>query len=196
VPEAVREVNQQELARLSRSDTAGGARSPWIQMALLAAVDRWTGGQTDLGGDLRVATGGRLALEGYLGVRAAPDVASAHGTIEGREFVAGAGMTFAFVSRQAPLGLQIGARADVLDVEFSAVALTGARASSGSQLGASLSGCIGAWWRLGGPWRLFVEGSAGGALRSVTASDAGDATTGVSGALFGAAAGVGAALSE
>jgi hypothetical protein len=162
-------------------------------VALLAAADRWTGGQTDLGGDLRAATGGRFAVEGELGVRAAPDVASTHGTIQGREFVAGAGVNLAFVSRQAPLGLQLGARADVLDVEFSAVAAQGARASAGSQLGASIRGCVGAWWRLGGPWRLLLEGAAGGALRGVLASDVGDAATGVSGAVFGATIGVGAA---
>jgi len=34
--------------------------------------------------ELRVATGGRLAIEGEVGVRAAPDVTSAHGTIQGR----------------------------------------------------------------------------------------------------------------
>jgi hypothetical protein len=193
VPDVVRQVNQEEMDRIRRADTPVRTEPPWVQVALLAAADRWSGGQTDLGADLRAATGGRLAAEGELGLRAAPDVASAHGTIQGREFVAGAGANFALMPRRAPWGLQLGARADVIDVEFSAVASPGARASSGSQLGASLRGYVGVWWRLGGPWRLLVEGAGGGALRAITASDVGAAATGISGALFSATVGVGAA---
>jgi hypothetical protein len=205
VPPVVREVNQEQIAHLSAADTTARAtegreaRAGYpsrTQVALLTAIDRSTGGQTDLGADVRVATGGRLAVEGELGVRAAPDVASAHGTVQGRELLAGVGASLALVSRRAPWGLQIGARANVIDVEFSAVAAPGASASSGSQLGAALSGCIGAWWRLGGPWRLLAEGAAGAPLRAVTATDVGNAATGVSGAMFGATIGVGATLGE
>jgi hypothetical protein len=196
VPEAVREVNQEELARIARSDGSARTRPPWVQMALVAAADRWTGGQSELGGDVRAATGGRFAVEGLLGLRAAADVSSVHGTIRSNAFVAGAGANVALVPRQAPWGLQVGARAEVFDVEFSAIASPGARASSGSQLGAAVSGSLGAWWRLGGPWRLLLEGTAGGALRAVIASDAGNGATGVSGALFAATLGVGAVLSE
>jgi hypothetical protein len=196
VPPVVREVNEEQIARLSPVDTTARATPTWIQAALLAAVDRSTGGQTDLGADLRVAAGGRFAVEGDLGVRAAPDVASEHGTVQGRELLAGAGASFALMPRRAPWGLQIGARADVIDVAFSGVAAPGARASSGSQLGAAVSGCIGAWWRLGGRWRLLAEGAAGAPLRAVTATDVGNAATGVSGAMFGATIGVGATLGE
>jgi hypothetical protein len=196
VPPVVREVNQEQIARLSATDTTARASRSWLQVALLAAVDRSTGGQTDLGADVRVATGRRFAVEGELGVRAAPDVASAHGTVQGRELLAGVGASFALMSRQAPWGLQIGARADAIDVEFSGVAAPGARASSGSQLGAAVSGCIGAWWRLGGPWRLVAEGAAGAPLRAVTATDVGNVATGVSGATFGATFGVGATLGD
>jgi hypothetical protein len=92
--------------------------------------------------------------------------------------------------------LTVGARAELLDVEFSAVASPGARAASGSQLGAAFDGSIAAWWRLGGPWRLVVEAAAGAPLRAVTASDVGATASGVSGALIGATIGVAAALSE
>jgi hypothetical protein len=205
VPAAVREMNEEQVARIAALETrrpvgerpeGRGEGSTWLQASLLAAIDRATGGQTDLGGDLRLAMGGRFAFEGELGLRAAPDVQSAHGTVQGRELIAGAGVSFAFMPRRDPWGLQLAARADVVGVSFSAVAAAGARASSGSQLGATAAGSLGVWWRLGGPWRLLAEGTAGGVLRAVTATDAGNASTGVSGAIFGAALGVGATFSE
>jgi len=197
VPTEVQEMNRDQLARIPvTADVAGRSTPVWSEMALLAAADRATGGQTDLGADLRAAVGGRVAVEGAIGVRAAPDVTSAHGTVQGRELLAGAGVTWALMPRQAPWGLTVGARAELLDVEFSAVASPGARAASGSQLGAAFDGSIAAWWRLGGPWRLVVEAAAGAPLRAVTASDVGATASGVSGALIGATIGVAAALSE
>jgi hypothetical protein len=203
VPAAVRAVNAEQLARIEASETtetsAGEAAPLAGTIALVGAVDRSTGGsaaagQTDLGGDLRFAFGGRLVVTARIGARAAPGVTSAHGTVQGREFLAGAGVDYALVPRDARWGVDIGARADAIDVQFSGTPAPGAEASSGSALGASLAGAIGGWGRLGGPWRVMAEVAAGAPLRAVTATDVGSTATGVAGLSLSAGLGIGVNL--
>jgi hypothetical protein len=203
VPPSVREVNASEIARMpdvaapvSGEAVAGPASPRFFQLALLGAVGHDTGGQTGLGPDLRLAWGSRFALEARAGFRVAPDVSSPHGTVHGQEILGGLGIAYAIGVRDRAVGATVGARADAVDVRFSATASSGARASSGSALGVTLDAVLGAWARLGGAWRLVAEVSLGAPVRPVTASDAGDTATGVSGLAIGGALGVAAGFPE
>ena len=88
----------------------------------------------------------------------------------------------------------MGLRADVVDVRFSGVAAPGASGASASRLGALVSGALGGWAKLGGPFRAVADAAVGTPLHSVTASDAGDKVTGISGITFGLALGLGVSL--
>lgn len=186
VPPAVTAANDAAIARMPRPFAT--------QAAVMGAVEHASGGQTGAGADLRIGWGGRLALGARIGARAAPDVASAHGTVHARELLAGLSVGYALVARGAPGGVEVLVRADVLDVQLSADAAAGGRASSGSALGVLAGGGVGGWVGLGAPWRLVAEATLGAPLRAVTASDAGTVATGVSGAVAGVALGVGASL--
>jgi hypothetical protein len=200
VPAAVRAVNAEEIARIEQDEGRPHEKAPLgASIELVGAVDRSTGGsaaagQTDLGGDLRFAFGGRLTVTARLGARTAPAVSSDHGKVEGRELLAGAGLAYAVVPREARWGAELAARADALDVQFTGVASPGVVAESGSALGAALSGAIEGWGRLGGPWRIVAELAAGAPLHAVTATDAGNAATGVAGLSLSAALGLGVDL--
>jgi hypothetical protein len=220
VPQVVHDVNAEQVARMpmvtqlaqaartssttastksdeTDSNGAGPSHSAWFaQASLVGAIDRSAGGQTDLGGDVRFSAGGRLAANARVGYRAAPNVTSTHGDVQGREVVAGLGLAYALVRRDAPWGVDLGARADVIDVQFSGVAASGAQATSGSAFGATLGGVVGGWFRLAGPWRVVAEAALGAPLRAVAATDEGVAATGVSGLTFGAALGVAATLGD
>ena len=209
VPPAVQAMNAETIARLSPGPEPERATSTTMmaQAALLGAVERSTGGsavagQTDLGGDVRFSYGGRLAMSARFGIRAAPDVTSVHGTVHGRELLAGLGLAYAIVPRKAPWGGELGVCADALDVTFSGIATPSAPAgqsatgASGSALGAVVSGVVGGWGRLGGPWRVVAETTLGAPVRAVTASDAGAKATGVAGVSVGVALGIAATLSE
>jgi hypothetical protein len=198
VPAPVREVNAQEVARMPQ---ARRTTSPWMaQAAVMGAAERSTGGQTDLGGDVRFSLGGRLAMGVLAGLRLAPTVTSQHGSVRGRELLAGAGVSYSFVPRDATWGGDLGIRAELVDVQFSGVAspaapdATTTTQSHGSALGAILSGTLGAWVRIGGPWRIVADASVGGPVHAVTATDWGETATGVSGVTLGLAVGVGVTL--
>ncbi len=197
IPPVVREVNAAEIARMPQ---VAAAKPTWMaEAALLGAAEHATGGQTDLGADARFSWGGRLAVSSRAGFRVAPDVSSAHGVIRGRELLAGLGVDYAVVPRDAVWGGEIGVRADLLDVQFTGVASSasgGARGESGSRLGAILSGALGGWVQIGGPWRVVAEAIVGAPIHAVTASDSGSTATGVSGVEVGGELGVGATLSK
>ncbi len=197
VPPVVREVNAAEVARMPQ--VAGATHELMAEAALLLAAEHATGGQTDLGADARFSWGGRLAVSSRAGFRVAPDVNSAHGVISGREFLAGLGLDYAVVPRDAVLGGEVGIRADLLDVQFTGVASAasaGVRGGSGSGLGAILSGALGGWIRIGATWRVIAEAIVGAPIHAVTASDSGSTATGVSGVDLGGELGVGATLSK
>lgn len=194
VPPAVQEVNASEVARMPVAHATSSPR--FIQTALLAAVEHETGGQTGVGPDLRLAWGGRFAVGGRIGFRFAPDVSSAHGSVHSRTVLGGLGLGYSPVARDGAFGGDLGIRADVLDVRFSATASSGARASSGSALGIVVSAVVGGWARLGGVWRLVAEASLGAPVRPVRATDVGATATGVSGLSIGGAIGVAASLPE
>ncbi len=185
------------------------SQHPWMaQAAVLGAAEGSSGGQTDLGGDVSFALGGRLAIGARVGLRVAPDVKSADGTVHGRELLAGLGVAYSVVPRDAPWGGDIGIRADLIDVQFSGVAAarapgTGATTvREGTALGAVMSVTLGGWARLAGPWRIVADATVGAPIHSVTASDTretatGDTretATGVSGITVGLAVGVGVTL--
>jgi hypothetical protein len=199
VPAVVRAVNAEQIARMPEVRATSRPTPLAGQIALMGAVERSTGGsaaagQTDLGGDLRFSYGGRLVIAARVGARVAPDVGSAHGTVHGHELLAGAGLAYAFMPRDAGWGAELGARADAIDVQFSGATTSGAQAASGSALGAVVSGALGGWGRLGGPWRLVGEVALGAPVRPVAATDEGAAATGVAGLSLGAALGIGATL--
>jgi hypothetical protein len=209
VPPAVQAMNAETIERLSLGPEPERATSTttMAQAALLGAVERSTGGgaaagQTDLGGDVRFSYGGRLAMTARFGIRAAPDVASVHGTVHGSELLAGLGLAYAIVPRKAPWGGELGVRADALDVTFSGVAPPSAspgesaKGASGSALGAVVSGVVGGWGRLGGPWRVVAETTLGAPVRAVIANDLGARATGIAGVSVGVALGIAATLSE
>ena len=197
VPAPVREVNAQELARMPR---APQTTSSWMaQAAVMGAAERSTGGQTNLGGDVRFLLGGRLAMGALAGVRVAPTVTSPHGSVRGRELLAGGGVSYSFVPRDAPWGGDLGIRAELVEVQFSGIPSPGPQGTatesrSDSALGAILSGTLGAWVRIGGPWRIVADADVGGPVHAVTATDWGTTATGVSGVTFGLAVGLGVAL--
>jgi len=196
VPAPVREVNAQEVARMPR---APHTASSWMaQAAVMGAAERSTGGQTDLGGDLRFLLGGRLAMGAMAGVRVAPTVTSPHGTVRGRELLAGAGVSYSVVPREASWGGDLGIRAELVEVQISGTAAPGmstvTESLQGTALGAILSGTLGAWARIGGPWRIVADASVGGPVHAVTATDWDKTATGVSGVTFGLAVGVGVTL--
>jgi hypothetical protein len=200
VPAAVRAVNAEEIARMPQvASPEPGSRTTTAAVAVLGAIERSTGaqaasGQTDLGGDVRFSYGGRLAVSARVGVREAPDVTSAHGTVRGSELLAGLGAAYAIVPRDATWGGEIGARVDALDVTFSGIPSGGAQPASGSRLGVLVGGALGGWGRLGGPWRVVAEAVVGAPVRAVTASDEGATATGVAGVSIGGALGVAATL--
>jgi hypothetical protein len=194
VPPAVQEVNAGEVARMAVAHATVSSR--FIQAALLAAVEHETGGQTGVGPDLRLAWGGRFAIGGRIGFRFAPDASSTHGSVHSRTILGGLGLAYSPVARDGALGGDLGVRADLLDVRFSATPSSGARASSGSALGVVVSAVVGGWARLGGAWRLVAEASLGAPVRPVSATDAGATATGVSGVSVGGAIGVAASLPE
>jgi hypothetical protein len=209
VPAAVQAMNAETIVRLSPGPEAERATPTTMmaQAALLGAVERSTGGsavagQTDLGGDVRFSYGGRLAMSARFGIRAAPDVTSVHGAVHGSELLAGLGLAYAIVPRKASWGGELGVRADALDVTFSGIASPSASAgesakgASGSALGAVVSGVVGGWGRLGGPWRVVAETTLGAPVRAVTASDAGAKATGIAGVSVGVGLGIAATLAE
>jgi hypothetical protein len=198
VPAEVRELNRETIATLAR-DEARPTRErdgpgAWMQTTLVAAGERSTGGQTDLGGDLRFIVGSRVSLSGQVGLRASPSIPSAHGDVRSSELLAGLGVGYLFAPRASPWGAEVDVRASLVDVQFWGIAQAGAVSSSGSELGALLGGYVGGWRRLDGPWSLVVEAGLGAPLRAVTASDQGATVTGVSGLTVGAALGVAATL--
>jgi hypothetical protein len=178
--------NDAAIARMPRAFST--------QAALVGAVEHATGGQTDVGGDVRLGWGGRLALGARVGFRAAPDVTSTHGTVHARELLAGLAVSYALAARSAPWGGEVLVRGDLVDVQLSADAAPSGRASSGSALGVLAGGGIGGWVSLSAPWRVVAEATVGAPVRAVTASDAGTVATGVSGVVAGVAIGLGAAL--
>ena len=99
--------------------------------------------------------------------------------------------------RDAAWGGDIGIRTDLIDVQFSGMPAPGAPAAGaitvhdGAALGAVLSGTLGGWVRIGGPWRIVADAAVGAPIHSVTASDTHQAATGVSGITLGLALGVG-----
>jgi hypothetical protein len=200
VPAPVREVNAEEIARMPLATPRAGR--PWMAEAALMGAGSWAaGGQTDLGGDIRFALGGRLAMSVLAGLRLAPTVTSAHGTVRGRALLAGAGVAYSVVPRDATWGGEIGARAELIDVQFSGLVAPGTggaatAAMHGAALGAVLSGTLGGWVRVGGPWRMVADASVGAPVHAVTASDSGVTATGVSGVTLGFALGVGATLPD
>jgi hypothetical protein len=215
LPAPVRAVNAEEIARMPQArETAGSARPadggasaqahPWMaEVALLGAGEWSSGGQTDLGGDARFALGGRLAIGARLGFRLAPDVTSHHGTVQGRELLAGLGVTYALVRRDATWGGDVGVRAELIDVQFSGVPASRTEVAGivtegmhGAALGATVSGTLGGWVRVGGPWRIVADAAVGAPVHAVTASDSGTTATGVSGLTIGLALGVGATLPD
>jgi hypothetical protein len=198
VPAPVLEVNAVEVARMPQAERA---QHSWMaQAAVLGAAEGSSGGQTDLGGDVSFAIGGRLAMAARAGLRVAPDVKSVHGSVRGRELLAGLGVAYAVVPRDAPFGGDVGIRADLIDVQFSGIPASGAPGAAaitvreGAALGAVMSGTLGGWARLGGPWRIVADAAVGAPIHSVTASDAHETATGVSGVTLGLALGVGVTL--
>jgi hypothetical protein len=194
VPPAVREVNAIEVARMPQ--VAGMTHSLTAQAALMAAAEHATGGQTDFGADAAFSLGGRLAISARAGFRLAPDVQSAHGVVHGRELVAGLGLDYAVVPRDAPWGAELGARAELLDVQFTGSAGAGAHGESGSEFGVILGGALGGWIQIYAPWRLVAETLVGAPIHAVTALDSGSTATGVSGLALGLELGVAATLSR
>ncbi len=211
LPAPVTAVNAEEIARMPQAQEnarsgrpvdigASGQAHPWMaEVALLAAGEWSNGGQTDLGGDASFALGGRLAIGVRLGFRLAPDVTSQHGTVQGRELLAGLGVAYALVRRDATWGGDIGVRAELIDVQFSGVAASGGEGAGvatghGAALGATIGGTLGGWVRVGGPWRLVADAIVGAPVHAVTANDSGQTATGVSGLTLGVALGVGATL--
>jgi hypothetical protein len=194
VPPAVREVNAIEVARMPQ--VAGMTHGLTAQAALMAAAEHATGGQTDFGADAGFSLGGRLAVSARAGFRLAPDVQSAHGVVHGRELLAGLGLDYAVVARDAPWGAELGMRAELLDVQFAGSASAGARAESGSEFGVILGGALGGWIQIYAPWRLVAETLVGAPIHAVTASDSGSPATGVSGLAVGLGFGVAATLSR
>jgi hypothetical protein len=193
-PPAVREVNAAEIARMPQVlDARQGLTA---QAALLAAAEYATGGQTDLGADAEFSLGGRLAVSARAGFRLSPDVRSAHGIVRGRELLAGLGLDYAVVPRDAAWGADVGIRGALLDVQFTGVASQGAQGGSGSAWGAIVGGALGGWVELHAPWRLVAEAMVGTPIHAVTAIDSGSPATGVSGVAFGIDLGVGATLSK
>jgi hypothetical protein len=218
VPQVVHDVNAEQVAKMpivarvtatakpratvttdvSESASPSASRSPLsAQLAVVGAIEHSAGGQTDLGGDVRFSVGGRLAATARIGYRAAPDVTSAHGVVQGSEILAGLAVAYALLRRENPWGIELGARADVIDVLFSGIASTpGTQGTSGSALGATLSGVVGGWLRLSGSWRVVGEVAAGAPIRAVAATDLEQTATGVSGFTFGGALGIAATLGD
>jgi hypothetical protein len=196
VPAPVREVNTQEIAAMPEAPRVSHG---WMAEAAVMGAGEWSAGgqkgQTDLGGDVRFMLGGRLAVSALAGLRLAPTVTSAHGTVNGRELLAGAGVSYSIVPRDARFGGDVGVLAELIDVQFSGNTNDKATtATSASALGAALSGTLGGWARIGGPWRLVVEAAVGAPVHGVTARDYRDVPTGVSGVTIGLAIGVAATL--
>jgi hypothetical protein len=108
------------------------------------------------------------------------------------EVVVGLAGSVALVERSQPVGVELLLHVDVFDLQVSGVADAGARGISGSALGASATGGVGGWLRVSGPLRVVAEGCVGAPLRGATASDDGVVALSVTGALFGAALGMGA----
>jgi hypothetical protein len=198
VPAAVRELNAREIAAMPQAPRAAHA---WLAEAAVMGAGEWAaGGQTDLGGDVRFTLGGRLAMTALAGLRLAPSVSSPNGTVHGQELLAGAGVSYSIVPRDAVWGGDVGIRAELIDVKFSGTAAetpsagTNIRELQGAALGAILSGTVGGWARIGGPWRIVGEAAVGAPVHAVTATDTRQTATGVSGVTLGLALGVGAAL--
>jgi hypothetical protein len=97
-------------------------------------------------------------------------------------------------ARSAALGATARVTLTALDVAWSGDPAPGLTGASGSALGVVVAGAAGGWLALGAGWKLLGEASIGGALRPVTASDRGSATSGITGVQLGAAFGVAASL--
>jgi hypothetical protein len=201
VPQAVRDVDAGEVAKMpqvtralgERASTAApaGPSSTSTTVALLAAADLSTGGESDLGPDLRFAWGGRFAVGARAGFRESRDVARANGVVHGQELLAGAAVSCAFVPRMARWGGDVSLRADLVDVRFSGVPAPGATGASDSRLGSVVSAALGGWVTLAGPLRVVGEAAAGTPLPPVAATDAGQTATAISGITFAVALGLG-----
>ena len=163
-------------------------------LAVLAAGEHATGGQTLGGFDARFGFGGRLAVGARVGYRLGVVAAADHGDVESSVFLGGLSVSYAPVSRQAPWSVEVFARANLARVSFSGVAASGATAASGSALGALAGGGIGASRALGGGLRLVAEVSLAAPLRAVAAVDDGREVTALSGASLGVGLGVAAGL--
>jgi len=183
-PPVVREVAQRSIA------LAPPPRR--VSLAVLAAGEHATGGQTLGGFDARLTFGGRLAVGARAGYRLGIVSAADHGNVESSVLLGGLEVSYALVPREAPFSVQLFVRADLARVSFSGVPTGGATGTSGSALGALAGGGVGLSRALGGGLRLVGEASIAAPLRSVAAVDEGREVTAISGAAVGLALGVAA----
>jgi hypothetical protein len=194
VPRAVQEVDAEQVAKMPEVVKATRPRTTSTQIALMAAGDATTKNETDLGADLRVGWGGRFAVAARAGFRATRDVGAPDGTIHGQHFLVGLSGSYALVPRERPFGGDVGVRVDALYVHYAGTAGPGGVADNGSKPAVVASGVLEGWARIAGPLRVVAEGSAGAPVLGVTASDSNRKVTGLAGAAFGVALGVGVSL--
>lgn len=187
VPFVVREAVRDSLPAAPSSATTG-------LLAFALTGDHAVGGLSLFGFDARASffVGPRLALGARAGYRAALDVGAAHGDVRTRALLGGLVLALALSPRDARVGVELVARADVLRVEYTGQASSDARASSGAALGANASGGVSGWLGLGGAWRLAWDATLGAPLHTVSASDDGRVAASTSGLSLGVALGAGA----
>jgi hypothetical protein len=199
-PPEVREVvaaSLPEPARAPPSERASPApeRRPFFVDAALTG-DRATGGLTLAGVDLRAGLwlGPRLAATLRAGARVGPQESSPDGAVDTTAWLGGAGATIALLAPGRAVALDVPVRFDAARVQFAAHPAPGARGTDRSAFGAVASTGLSLGARLGAWFSLFVEGTAGVVVAPVAADDARTPFTALSGATFGAALGVRAAL--
>jgi hypothetical protein len=166
--------------------------TPHAELAALAVFESYAGGQEFVGIDVR---GGfrllaPLLLGARLGMRQSVATRAPNGTIRATALVAGAGASIEITPPRATFGAALFTRCDVVRVSFVSEPDPGASAHPGQGTALTLAGGAGVWLALNPSLRLSAEGSLGGAVRPVRASDTGTEATAVAGAAFALGAGL------
>ena len=193
VPPVVRDVVH---ASLSETTSSNHDPTSTFGFSFAAAVDKWHGGQTELGVDARLVFWAlpRFGVTARAGYRIAQTRAGDHGDIASDVLLGGLGVAFSIVPRASTFGVAALSRIDLLRVQFLPRATTDVRTHDDRALTAAVSLGLDSWVRLGRVLRLDAELTVGAPFRSISAADEGRIVTAVSGAQLGFALAIGGEL--
>lgn len=170
-----------EVTRVVESELAS-ARPRRLRLAIRASAERFSGGQTQVGGDLALAVSlaPRFEIDLAAGLREALPVTAPHGRVLASAVGAGASIGYLLLRpSNFQLSSFVGGRASW--VRFRGEAASDGRADELSGLVVVARSGLGARVHLTGPFRAECGVNAGAVLRALGANDTAETVTAMSG---------------